>query len=155
MAPFVTYRVHYRCSSWSRILRARGGHSSYIATMGSGGWGGGGCHHRPLFEHLSSHIFSEQTERWENRVGRSDGPIGSYWTSHGVSTICYVAANTQIQMFMESGQGNDCLYETGWFYGQFSALQANLAILIVICLTTKWFYFSTQLWNDVQPTATG
>ncbi len=119
-----------------------------------------GKNHRALtpvapFVMYISHHCSEQTERWENRVGRSDGPIGSYWTSHGVSTICYVAANTQIQMFMESGQGNDCLYETGWFYGQFSALQANLAILIVICLTTKCFYFSTQLWNDVQPTATG
>ncbi len=65
---------------------------------------------------------TDLVEKRENRAGRSDGPTNTYWSSHGVSTLRYLNAGDTVSLWMESGQSNDCLYESGWFYNEFSVL---------------------------------
>ncbi len=65
---------------------------------------------------------TDRVERWEDRVGQSGGPIGAYWSTHGVSLMRYMTAGQQVYLQMESGSTNDCLYDTSFFYGQLNAM---------------------------------
>ena len=65
---------------------------------------------------------TDLVERWENSVGQSGGPIGAYWSSHGVETMVRMTSGQTITMRMESGATNDCLYETSFFYGHLNVL---------------------------------
>lgn len=52
---------------------------------------------------------TDLVERTENRVGAG-------WASKSVSTVEFVEANAQVQIRFDSGQSDDCLLETSFWY---------------------------------------
>ncbi len=61
---------------------------------------------------------TDLNEKWEG----SSGNIGAYWSSHGVEFVRLLEQGQRVAAVMESGQGDDCLYETSYWYQHFNAM---------------------------------
>lgn len=63
---------------------------------------------------------TDLVERLEDLTGNNLGPTGPYWSSHSVAKNVYMTTGQTLHMVYESGQSNDCSYDTSFHYGQFN-----------------------------------